>query len=397
MNDFKHTRPWRSMVSKLALCALLLTSFAACSKPDKPKELLEIEALWQDPATRQVKDIPGAKTYYEEARKFRYDAQDAYNEGEVELSREYAIYSKLRYRTALAIAKQFAAKERLDAANAQVATLNPELTAANQERNKLNDEVGALERELAVAKRKKADEDRRKTAMASSKVGTGGDDAAKTKMVDDKIRQVEVARDSAMAVNAQDNAAATFNRANNQLNSIKMMRASSPINHDMIMNTADAAIRDFQRAAQEAQPGYKEQIAKQDPEARRAALMTTAQAIFGADNVQQEGIGVRIIAPASFSTGTSSITATGSRYLTELSKLAKDYDEFSITIEGFTSRGDATENLSLSQLRARAAEDAMVKAGVKKSRIETKGQGQERLRYPDDRSRNERVEVIFRR
>ena len=125
--------------------------------------------------------------------------------------------------------------------------------------------------------------------------------------------------------------------------------------------------------------------------------MTTAQAIFGADNVQQEGIGVRIIAPASFSTGTSSITATGSRYLTELSKLAKDYDEFSITIEGFTSRGDATENLSLSQLRARAAEDAMVKAGVKKSRIETKGQGQERLRYPDDRSRNERVEVIFRR
>ena len=28
--------------------------------------------------------------------------------------------------------------------------------------------------------------------------------------------------------------------------------------------------------------------------------MTTAQAIFGADNVQQEGIGVRIIAPASF-------------------------------------------------------------------------------------------------
>ena len=106
MNDFKHTRPWRGAVSKIALCALLLTSFAACSKPDKPKELLEIEALWQDPATRQVKDIPGAKTYYEESRKFRYDAQDAYNEGEVELSREYAIYSKLRYRTALAIAKQ---------------------------------------------------------------------------------------------------------------------------------------------------------------------------------------------------------------------------------------------------------------------------------------------------
>ena len=190
---------------------------------------------------------------------------------------------------------------------------------------------------------------------------------------------------------------ATYNRANNQLNSIKMMRASSPINHDMIMNTADAAIRDFQRAAQEAQPGYKEQVAKQDPAARRAALMTTAQAIFGAENVQQEGIGIRIVAPGSFPTGSSSMTSTGSRYLEALVKLAKDYDEFSITIEGFTSRGDATENLSLSQLRARAAEDAMVKAGIKKSRIETKGQGQERIRYPDNRSRNERVEVIFRR
>lgn len=398
MNDFKHTRPWRGAVSKIALCALLLTSFAACSKPDKPKELLEIEALWQDPATRQVKDIPGAKTYYEESRKFRYDAQDYYDEGDVEVAREYAIYSKLRYRAALAIAKEFKEQERLAAANKRVAEINPEVVAANQERNKLNDEVGALERELAVAKRKKADEDRRKAALAKSGSGSSGsDDAAKTKMVDDKIRQVEAARNSAMAVNAQENAAATYNRANNQLNSIKMMRASSPINHDMIMNTADAAIRDFQRAAQEAQPGYKEQVAKQDPAARRAALMTTAQAIFGAENVQQEGIGIRIVAPGSFPTGSSSMTSTGSRYLEALVKLAKDYDEFSITIEGFTSRGDATENLSLSQLRARAAEDAMVKAGIKKSRIETKGQGQERIRYPDNRSRNERVEVIFRR
>ena len=91
------------------------------------------------------------------------------------------------------------------------------------------------------------------------------------------------------------------------------------------------------------------------------------------------------------------MTGTGSRYMTEITKLAKDYDEFTITIEGFTSKGDATENLGLSQLRARAAEDALVRGGVKKSRIETKGQGQERLRYPDNRSRNERVEVIFRR
>ena len=378
---------------------ILLTALAlsACGKPDKPKELLEIEALWQDPATRQVKDIPGARSFYEESRKFRYDAQDAYNDGEVELSREYAIYSKLRYRTAIAIAKQFKAKEQLDAADARVATLNPELTAINAERNKLTGEVADLERQLNVAKRQRADEDRRRAGMATSKIDAGQDNSAKMRLVDDKLRQLDTARNAARSVNAQENAAALYNRAENQFKSLQVMRSSSPVPYDAILSSAEGAIRDFDAATQQAQPGYKVEVQKQDPVARRAALANVARTVFGGENVITEGSGVRIVAPASFDRGASSLNSSGHRYMNELTTLAKDYDEFSIRIEGFTSKGDPTENLGLSQLRARAAEDAFIAGGIKSSRVDSSGQGQERIRFPDDRMRNERVEIVFSR
>ena len=82
--------------------------------------------------------------------------------------------------------------------------------------------------------------------------------------------------------------------------------------------------------------------------------------------------------------------------MTALAKLANDYDEFSIYIEGYTSKGDATENLGLSQLRARNVKDHLTGNSVKASRIETKGQGQDRARFGASSTENDRVEVVFR-
>lgn len=389
-------------LSRAALLAALTCVVAAqvgCAKPEKPKELREIEALWQDPNTRKVKDIPGAAPYYREARQFRYDAQEAYNEREVELAREYAIWSKLRYRTALAIAMQFKAKDRLDAANAKMAEVNPELIAINQERNKLLKEVSELERQVAVARRMKEAEDRRVKALASSgsNFDDGQDEAAKLRAVDDKIRQVEGARSEAIRVNAEKNAAATFNRAENRFKSIRTMRASSPVPYKMIMDSSDAAIRDFEAAAREAQPGYKKEVAKQDPAARRQALLNRAQVVLGASNAMQEGVTIRVVAPGSFNVGSSSFNGSGQNYLRSIIDLAKTYDEFQITVEAFTSRGDPTENLGTSQLRARAVEDALIAGGIDKNRVESKGHGQDRIRFPGETLPNERFEVIFRR
>lgn len=388
----------RRLLAAAALCALF-TIGAGCSKPDKPSELLEIEALWQDPATRKIKDIPGAELYYRESRQFRYDAQEAYDDGEVELAREYAIWSKLRYRTAIAVAKQFAAKERLDAANAKVGERNPELTAINQERNKLIAEVGELERQVAVAQRQRDDQLRRSSAgTGSSSESDAQQEARRQSMADDKIRQVETARQEANSVRAEENAAATFNRAENLLKSLRSMRAQQPVPYEQIASSADTAVAAYRQAAQEAQPGYKEQVAKEDPVARRQALTREAQAAVGALNVIEQGDTVRVIAPSSYEKGGFSLNSGGRSMLEAIAKLATTYDEFSITIEAYTSPGDPTENLAISQRRARSVEDSLIESGVKKSRIgSAKGQGQENIRYPDQKSRNERFEVVFRR
>lgn len=374
-------------------------ALTACSKPDKPRELLEIEALWQDPATRKVKDIPGAELYYRESRQFRYDAQEAYDEGEVELAREYAIWSRLRYRTALAVAKQYGAKERLEAANAKVAERNPELTAINQERNKLNTEVGELERQVAVARRKKDDEAKRLAAKNTTTFSSSGaDETQRVAMADSKIREVESARQKATAVRADENAPSTFNRAENLLKSIRTLRTQKPVPYEQIATSASSAIAAYQDAAKEAQPGFKVQVAKEDPEGRRKALLKDAQDALGTTYAVRTGDNIMLIAPSSFESGGSSPNSSGRAVLQDIVKLAKSYDEFTISIDTYTAPGDATENLAVSQLRARKVKDALTEAGVDEKRITSaKGHGQENVRYPDHKSGNERFEITFKR
>jgi outer membrane protein OmpA-like peptidoglycan-associated protein len=386
-------------VARLTACVLFASAFApACKKPPKPRELQELDVMWQDPETRRIKDVPGARGYYDTARKFRVRAQEAYDDGDLDTAREYAVWSVIKYRTAEAIASQQVATERLNKANARIAKINPELTALNQERNKLIAEVGDLEIKVAQAKRAKIERERRAAALNSGGVNTtGGDDAAATSATDAKIAQVESAQQQALSVSADKHAAGLYNRANNMLNSIKTLRQNRPVPHAMIRSTADKAIQAFNDAAMKAKPGFKVDVAKQDPAARRAALVKDALAVFGPGSAVAEVNSVRVIAAESHGVGQTTYTSRGQQSIAAVVELSKKYDEFSITIEAYTSEGDATENLALSQLRARSAEDSLVAAGIPKSRItSSKGQGQDTPRYPGDRLRNERLEFVFR-
>ena len=392
-------KAWRRLsasATAVALCLALCFGALACGKPDKPKELLEIEALWQDPATRQIKNIPGAELYYRESRQFRYDAQEAYEDNEIELAREYAIWSRLRYRSAIAVAKQFAATQRLEASNAKVASRNPELTAINQERNKLNTEVTTLERQLTAAKRRQGDNGA--IGIGSIGSGAGADEAARLNQAEAQIASVEAARVSAVDVGAGEHAAATFNRAENMLKSLRTLSAQKPVPLQEITTTSKKAVALYAQAAEEARPVHKEELAKQDPAARLEALAAAASSALGAPSALTQGLSVVALAPGSFSKGSATLSGGGLTALQSIATLAKEYDEFSLSIEAFTGRGDATENLGLSQLRARAVKEALIEAGVDSSRItSSKGQGQENLRFPDAPSQNERFEVTFRR
>lgn len=380
----------------------LSLSLSACTKDPKPRELAELEVMWQDPETRKVREVPGAEQYYADAYQFRLRSEEAYNEGDPVRAKEYAIWSMLKYRTAQSVAQQFEAKALLDASNSRMSKANPDVQAVNQERNKLLAEVNTLERQVTTAKNKKDAAARR--AAAQSNVNTGDAasaslDAQRTSLVDGKLQAATVARNEAMAVNAQKHAAATFSRADNVLKSAQMLRQSNPIPYDSIIASADSAVMLFQQAKLKSKPDYSIQVAKSDPVARRKALASEASGSFGVTSVISEPVAVRVIAERAYLPGNTSLGTIGSQRLRAAIELAKTYDEFNIIIEVYTSKGSATENLSVSQARAKNLQASLQSGGIKASRIiSVKGMGQSNPRTveKDSIGINERFELIFR-
>lgn len=390
--------PISKIVSTLVVL-VVSTVFIGCGPGPKSQQLEELERTLQDPRAREVKEAPGANKPYREARQYRRLALESWEEGREDRSKEYALLGTLRYRTAEAIAEQNEHKQRLDKANARIDESNPEIKALNQERNKLAKEVQDLEREVAQARRKSEERDRlTKANQQRANMGSGGtNDSALRQQLQNELRRVEDARKDAQEVDAATHAPQQFNRADNQLTSIRTMMTNNNINAQLV-DQARSAAQLFQQAKTEAQPKYEEALQKAKPEARRASLRSEGANTFGSPYVVTEPNGARIIMAGLFEQGSATISPSKQVLVEELVKLALKYDEFTIFIEGFTAKtGSATENLGLSQLRARAIKDTLTAKGVKASRIDTRGLGQDRVRYPSDRALNDRVEVVFSR
>ncbi|MCP9291236.1 OmpA family protein [Gracilimonas sediminicola] len=101
-----------------------------------------------------------------------------------------------------------------------------------------------------------------------------------------------------------------------------------------------------------------------------------------------------------FDFDSSTLKAGANKVVNELAAFLNNYPERTVQIEGFTdSVGSAEYNKNLSQRRADALKQALIKAGISSQRIETVGYGEE---YPvatnmneAGRQQNRRVEVII--
>lgn len=381
------------------LAALIMLALAvSCGPGPKSQQLDDLERQLQDDSANEVKNAPGADKPYREARQYRRLSLESWDQGKDEISAEYAILGMLRYRTAAAIYEQHEAKARLDQANTKVSNANPEIRALNEEQLKLAAEVNELELQAAQARRTKEEAERRRKALASqAQAATGSEnDAAKAIELRNKLREVATARNAADAVNAAEHAPEKYNPAANTQKSVEALSASGGVNDDMIAE-AQKAVTLFQEATAAAKPQFQVAQDKLDPALRRRNLTAAAESDFGTGNVVAEASGVRIVLPGSFAKGASTVNADQSNKLNALVTLAKSFDEFSIAVEGYTSKGDATENLGLSQIRARNVATHLTSNGVKASRVETRGQGQDRPRFGSSSTQNDRVEVVFTR
>jgi outer membrane protein OmpA-like peptidoglycan-associated protein len=85
-----------------------------------------------------------------------------------------------------------------------------------------------------------------------------------------------------------------------------------------------------------------------------------------------------------FDSGKSSLRKESNIELDKLIKLLKEYESIKIEISGHTdSKGDAKVNLALSQKRAQAVVDYLVKKGISKTRLIAKGYGKQQPVAPE--------------
>ena len=103
---------------------------------------------------------------------------------------------------------------------------------------------------------------------------------------------------------------------------------------------------------------------------------------------------------SSFRAGSADLSHTANRTLLKLVHFLQLNPQRKIRIEGYSdSRGDAQENLALSQARAQTVADLLINLGVAAERVEVRGYGE---RFPlaenasaRGRAQNRRVEILF--
>lgn len=384
-----------------AASAMLATG---CAPSPKSDELVELERMLQDPAAQELREIPNAARYHQEARQLRRVSEEAREERRDELSREYAILGTLRYRTAVAVATQFESAERLKAANAKIEEVNPELRATNESRNALAREIQQLDSEIRTAvreqeARRRAEASRRESSFEAAQSTSTDTTSENLQQVNARIEAAEAARAAALEYKADEyeRSRAVFNRAESQLSNARSLLQSQPGAAGTILQQVNFAVQLFEEAESTAKPIHEEMVEKMRPENRISVLRQMARDNFGGPYTEEEYQGIRIVMARMFVPQEANFRQNTDAMLDVLARLTKEYDEFSIQIEGYTQRrGNVTENLATSQLRAHRVRDFLVERGVDASRISTEGFGQERVRFSDDAENNDRVEIILR-
>ncbi len=379
---------------------LMLSLVVACKPGPESEELLELERMLQDPKAQEISNTPGASRFFQESRQFRRLARESHSERNDSLSQEYAVLGTLRYRTAVAVASQFEAKQRLDAANTKLEDVNPVLRATNGERNKLVNDINQLEQQVAGAVRNKSEQERVNAENQASQnqfQAAPVDNRQTLIQVQERITEVEKVRAQALEVKADKFAKVLFERADTQLESARNMLKTQPDATGMSMQQVEHALSMYQEAKATAEPLFKEMERKMQPESRIASIRSDSQNNFGAPYTISEYNGVRIVMARLFEPQTANLRFNTDSLLDALANLLKEYSEFSVSIEGYTQKkGGATNNLATSQLRAHKVRDYLVGKGVSEGQITTEGLGQDRIRFTDSADNNDRVEVILR-
>ena len=119
-------------------------------------------------------------------------------------------------------------------------------------------------------------------------------------------------------------------------------------------------------------------------------------------NVALQGANIQLKRPILFQTGAAAIAPESTAIVEEVADFMKNRAELAVEVQGHTdSAGTPLTNQTLSQNRAQAVADMLVRLGIDASRITVKGYGDSKPLAPNtteaNRNKNNRVQIVVRK
>jgi outer membrane protein OmpA-like peptidoglycan-associated protein len=190
----------------------------------------------------------------------------------------------------------------------------------------------------------------------------------------------------------------------------RSMRAVAEGNERIAKQVKQAADQQYVALQSEMRQDAEKQLEQasgvvSEMEARNAAADTAIQSLARLAQVKEDsrGIVVTISGGTLFATGSAKIMPSAHERLNEVARALQQQGQGrSITVEGYTdSRGSEDMNQKLSQQRADAVRDYLVKQGVEPGLISSVGNGESNPIASNDttdgRAANRRVEIVVAR
>lgn len=170
--------------------------------------------------------------------------------------------------------------------------------------------------------------------------------------------------------------------------------------HDGVLDANDACPREFAETADgcPARPVVEAPAPKPEPVACEGELDEAGRCVPARVHVTKERL--ELDEKILFAFGTTQILPRSEPLLAEVARTLTARQELFVRIEGHAdAKGSSAFNLELSEGRARAVRDFLVKEGVAASRLSTKGYGaqlpRDDNRSADGRDHNRRVEFVL--
>ena len=356
----------------------------ACGSAPKPAELVSFEQMQQGDYAFTVQERhPELHT---ETTKHYKRALTAHEDSEEEETLVHTRLATMTWRSAVALSQKKDAEDATRAAETRLRTATEQLESAQQRRTVAEDAI-ARQRRLLEVQAQLAAANTRALAEKSATDAKAAVDAAALKLKEAETLEaaIHAPGEFAKAQAALKMAFEAFGRGD-----YKGARAA-----------ADHGVADAQSAIVAATPKFAVAQKRRELDAQLKAMLVKTGEIPGAEGrIEQRGLVVTL--RGLFAAGKDTILPEKTYAVQLTARLAKENTAFRIVIEGHTdNRGRPSNNMELSDRRARAVANQMAGEGVSNARVTALGKGDHEPVADNSnkagREQNRRVDLIFLR